>query len=144
MREQAKFCCSVDTSAGCLLPHVPWRDSTLMATAMRSPHQHRAQILKKLGRQRSARHTEWACPVCVTSSSPDLLVVLPKTLAASPKAASDGPLRLTRAAVPASRPKAARRLTACRRSDVRLSMPGNALSLRHLLSCDLLCPPAVP
>ena len=45
--------------------------------------------------------------------SPDLFVVLPKTFAASPNAASDGPVRVTRAAAPASRLSAARLLTAC-------------------------------
>ena len=99
------------TSTECPLPRVPWRGSTWMAATERNPHPRKAQTLQlKLPEVISTRSH-----VCSASANtvPDLFVVLPNTLAASPKAASDGPVRETRAAAPASRPSAARLLTAC-------------------------------
>lgn len=87
--------------------------STWMGATMRSPLQRKVRNL-----QWDSAQADWSSRSTNQTDKPahplpDLFVVLPKTLAASPKAASDGPVLVMRAAAPASSPKAARLLTAC-------------------------------
>ncbi len=79
--------------------------------------------------------------VCSASAKtvPDLFVVLPNTLAASPNAASDGPVRETRAAAPASRPSAARLLTACVHPNAAQKRQNTLSSDDRLLELWLCC-----